>query len=89
MKQVDVDELEVQKRLGQLNMNYVRKAEKKNKARAKMHRVFRRTDWMIASFCFALVISIYSYTMYAIKQETFLDDFEMPEEIDRIEDEDK
>jgi len=89
MKQVDVDELEVQKRLGHTSMNFVRKAEKKNKARAKMHRFYRRTDWMIAAFCFALVISIYSYTMFAIKQETFLDDFDMPEEIDRTEPENK
>ena len=38
---------------------------------------------MIAAFCFSLVIGIYSYTIWAIQQEKFLDDFEMPEEIDR------
>jgi len=32
-------------------------------------RFFRRTDWMIAAFCFSLVIGIYSYTMFAIQQE--------------------
>ena len=31
----------------------------------------------------------FSYTIFAIKQENFLDDFEMPEEIDRIPEEDK
>ena len=36
--QVEVDELDVQKRLGNLSMNFVRKAEKKNKERAKNHR---------------------------------------------------
>ena len=39
---------------------------------------------MIASFCVCVVIGIYSYTIFAIKQEKFLDDFDMPEEIDRI-----
>jgi len=85
MKQVDVDEGGVQDKLGTINMDFVRKAEKKNKERAKMHRFFRRTDWMIAATCFGMVIGIYSYTMFAIKQEKFLDDFDMPEEIDRTE----
>lgn len=87
MQQVDVDDVKIQKKLGNINMDFVRKAEKKNKVRAKMHRFFRRTDWMIASFCFSLVIGIYGYTMFAIKQERFLDDFEMPDEIDRTEEE--
>lgn len=38
MQQVDVDEPRVQKQLGALNMDFVRKAEKRNKERAKMHR---------------------------------------------------
>ncbi len=32
---------------------------------------------------FALQIGVYSYTIFAIQQEKFLDDFDMPEEIDR------
>jgi len=90
MKQVDVDDAAIQKKMGTISMDFVRKAEKKNKTRAKMHRFFRRTDWMIAGFCFSLVVGIYGYTMFAIKQEKFLDDFDMPEEIDRtVEDEQK
>merc|ERR1712131_306569 len=72
MEQVEVDEDDVQKRLG-----------KRNKERAKTHRFFRRKDWMIAGTCFGIVIGIYSYTIWAIQQEKFLDDFDMPEEIDR------
>lgn len=83
MQQVDVDEPNVQKQLGNINMDFVRKAEKRNKERAKMHRFFRRKDWMIAATCFAIVLGIYAYTIFAIQQEKFLDDFEMPEEIDR------
>ncbi len=30
-----------------------------------------------------LQIGVYSYTIFAIQQEKFLDDFDMPEEIDR------
>jgi len=79
-----VDEADTQKQLGRLQMDFVRKAEKRNKERANFHRFFRRKDWMIASFCVCVVIGIYSYTIFAIKQEKFLDDFDMPEEIDRI-----
>jgi len=75
--------MEVQKKLGNINMDFVRKAEKRNKERASMHRFFRRKDWMIAGFCFSLVGGIYTYTIWAIQQEKFLDDFDMPEEIDR------
>ena len=34
---------------------------------------------LILGSCFAIAISIYAYTMYAIKQEKFLDDFDMPD----------
>merc|ERR1712122_399479 len=71
MEQVEVDELDVQKKLGKINMDFVRKAEKRNKERATMHRFFRKKDWMIAGSCFGIVIGIYSYTMYAIQQEKF------------------
>merc|ERR1712141_474450 len=83
MNQVEVDETTVQQKLGQINMDFVRKAEKRNKERATLHRFFRRKDWIIAGTCFGIVIGIYSYTIWAIQQEKFLDDFEMPEEIDR------
>ena len=34
---------------------------------------------MIGGTCMAIAISIYAYTIFAMKQETFLDDFEMPD----------
>ena len=83
MTQVEVDEMAVQQKLGKINMDFVRKAEKRNKERATLHRFFRRKDWIIAGTCFGIVIGIYSYTIWAIQQEKFLDDFDMPEEIDR------
>ena len=38
--------------------------------------------WRIISIIMQ-VIGIYGYTIFAIQQERFLDDFDMPEEIDR------
>lgn len=83
MKQVEVDEPDVQKQLGEVQMNFVKKAERLNLERAKKHRKFRSKDWQIAMFCFSLAISIYGYTIYAIKQERFLDDFVMPDPMEQ------
>jgi hypothetical protein len=54
-RQVEVDEAAIQSRLGKVNMDFIKKAEKRNKERAKMHRFFRRKDWVIASVCFGMV----------------------------------
>ena len=35
--------------------------------------------------CFVIAVSIYCYTIYAIKQERFLDDFEMPDPLEEQE----
>jgi len=78
MKQVDVDDLELQAHLGKLQMGMIRKAEKEKKHDAKKHVKYRKKDWYVAGFCFATIIGIYAYTIVAMKQETFLDDFEVP-----------
>jgi len=44
----------------------------------KKHVKYRKKDWYVAGFCFATIIGIYAYTIVAMKQETFLDDFEVP-----------
>jgi len=35
--------------------------------------------FFISGSCFTIALTIYGYTMYAIKQEKFLDDFDMPD----------
>lgn len=81
MEQVEVDEAKVQQNLGKINMAIIKKAEQINKERADRHIKNRRKDFRIGGVCFAIVISIYFYTIFAIKQETFLDDFEVPNPI--------
>jgi hypothetical protein len=82
MKQVEVDEPTVQNELGKLQMDLVKKAEKMNLDHAKRHRKFRKKDWAIAMASGGLAIAIYAYSIYAIKQEKFLDDFDMPDPLD-------
>lgn len=79
MFQVEVDEPEVQQQLGRMQMDFVKKAEAASAQRAAMHKKYRRKDWTIAGICFGFALSVYAYTIYAIKQERFLDDFDMPD----------
>lgn len=52
------------------------------KANLKRYRDFRRTligGRISGAVLSATALGIYFYTMYAVKQETFLDDFDEPE----------
>jgi len=82
MKQVEVDEKHVKDQLGQRTLAFVKKAERANAARAAKHVKFRRKDWWIAGACFGMAVGIYVYTIYAMKQEKFLDDFDMPDPLE-------
>jgi hypothetical protein len=82
MKQVEVDEPHVQEELGRIQMDLVKRAERLNADRANKHRHYRKKDWVIGLLCATVACSIYGYTIYAIKQEKFLDDFEMPDPLD-------
>lgn len=79
MQQVEVDEANVKQNLGEIQMAFVKKAEARNKERASHHVFYRKKDWIIGTTCITIAITIYAYTIFAMKQETFLDDFEMPD----------
>lgn len=79
MKQIAVDAPEVKASLGDMQMRFVKKAEKMNAERAKEYSSSRRNTVIVGSLCVTIAASIYTYTIYAIKQETFLDDFDMPD----------
>lgn len=87
MQQVEVDEANVKQKLGEIQMAFVKKAETMNKKRASKHIFHRKKDWVIGTTCIAIAISIYAYTIFAMKQENFLDDFELPDPL--LEDERK
>ena len=78
MQQVDVDDPRLQAQLGKIQMNIIRKAEEKTEERVAKYKKYRRTDLIVAGTCVSIALGIYAYTMFAIKQENFLDDFEVP-----------
>lgn len=65
--------------LKRTELEYIKQIEKQNLERvAKLKRV-RRNNLITGSLLGVGVLAIYGYSMYAVKQETFLDDFEEPE----------
>lgn len=51
-------------------------------ARMKKENKTKRQTMFFGIFLGLFVIGIYSYTMYALKQEKFLDDFELPDPVE-------
>lgn len=60
---------------------HVKEIEAKNRQRVLKLLTSRRRSRITASVLSTLVLSIYGYTIYSMKQETFLDDFNEPEKI--------
>lgn len=60
-------------------LEYIKEIERQNLERvAKLKRI-RRNNIITGSLLGVGVLAIYGYSMYAVKQETFLDDFEEPQ----------
>jgi len=81
MQQVDPDDPRLQAELGKIQLSMMRKAEGVTRDRVAKYKRYRKTDIIVASICAGFALSIYAYTMFAIKQENFLDDFEVPNPI--------
>lgn len=58
---------------------YVKEIERKNLERVLKLQRTRRNNLITGGILGGIVLGIYGYSMYAVKQETFLDDFDEPE----------
>ncbi|XP_050460697.1 cytochrome c oxidase assembly factor 3, mitochondrial [Cataglyphis hispanica] len=58
---------------------YMKRLEEQNLQRAKRVQGYRKSNNRLAFALSLGVIGIYTYTIYSVKQEKFLDDFEEPE----------
>ncbi|KAF6035984.1 hypothetical protein EB796_005699 [Bugula neritina] len=63
-------------KLNPTEQHFVRKAELVNRARALSQKSLRKRNITVAGAIFAGVLSIYAYTIIAVKQEKFLDDYD-------------
>jgi len=66
------------KNMKQSDQLYIKRMEAFNKDRVRKLNFLRRRNFLIGVGVAAGVIGIYSYTMGAVKQEGFLDDFDAP-----------
>ena len=66
------------KNMRQSDQLYIKRMEAFNKDRVRKLNFLRRRNFLIGVGVAAGVIGIYSYSMAAVKQEGFLDDFEAP-----------
>lgn len=68
-------------KLSQTQLKFMQLVEEENLKRAKQLKNIRVRNRWIGLGCAAAVLGIYSYTIYSIKQEKFLDDFDEPEKV--------
>ncbi|KAG8233516.1 hypothetical protein J437_LFUL011677 [Ladona fulva] len=64
--------------LGSAELSYIRKIEEQARERSQRLKKVRRGNLITGCALTAGVLGIYIYSMVAVKQETFLDDFEPP-----------
>ncbi|XP_072753676.1 cytochrome c oxidase assembly factor 3, mitochondrial-like [Anoplolepis gracilipes] len=76
-----VDLLKDAEKLKFTDVVYMKRLESQNLERAKRVQGYRKSNNRLAFALTLGVIGIYSYTIYSVKQEKFLDDFEEPEKI--------
>lgn len=65
-------------KLRQSEQDFIRYVEKQNLERVEKLRRVRRNNLLTGSLIGVGVLGIYFYSMFAVKQERFLDDFEEP-----------
>jgi hypothetical protein len=76
MKKIDMNDLS---KLSPIQQMYIRKLSEINSERYARERKLKKHKRIIGVILCAFVLSVYFYTMLAIKQEKFLDDFDVPE----------
>jgi len=69
----DIDKLSPDQKI------YIQKLVEKNTERFTIQQRLRRHYNVTGLILTSFVLSIYAYTLYSIKQEKFLDDFDVPE----------
>lgn len=60
-------------------LDFIKEIERQNLERVTKLKLIRRNNLITGSLLGVGVLAIYGYSMYAVKQESFLDDFEEPQ----------
>lgn len=62
-------------------LQFMKLIEKQNQERVQRLKLTRRNNLITGLTIGATVLAIYGYSMYSVKQEKFLDDFEEPKKV--------
>lgn len=65
-------------KLKQADVDFIKYIEKQNRERVRKLQFLRRRNLITVSILGAGILGIYGYSMYAVRQENFLDDFDQP-----------
>ncbi|XP_063978100.1 cytochrome c oxidase assembly factor 3, mitochondrial isoform X2 [Diachasmimorpha longicaudata] len=76
-----VDLVKDASKLSTSDLHWMKLIEKQNLERVQKLKLERKRSAIIGLALTAAVFSIYSYTIHAVKQENYFDDFELPETI--------
>ncbi|XP_054285600.1 cytochrome c oxidase assembly factor 3, mitochondrial [Macrosteles quadrilineatus] len=74
-----VDFVKDKKLLNAATQEWIKLVEKQNIERVEKLRKIRKKNIITSLFLGGGVLAIYAYTILSVKQETFLDDFEVPQ----------
>ncbi|XP_019880144.1 cytochrome c oxidase assembly factor 3, mitochondrial [Aethina tumida] len=72
MPKIDVSKLKPSE------LEFIQRFEKENRIRVEKLKRLRRNNLITAGILGVSILGIYGYSMYAVRQETFLDDFDEP-----------
>lgn len=78
-----IDPLEGRQGVHSATRDYINLIEKQNQYRVSALLKQRRRSNILGLSLFGLVVGIYTYTITAVKQERFLDDFEEPKFVEK------
>lgn len=65
-------------KINKTDLNYIREIERINQERVQKLKNLRKRNLITAGLITVGIFSIYGYSMLAVRQESFLDDFEEP-----------
>lgn len=68
-------------KLRKVDLDFIKLIEKQNFERVQKLKRIRRNNLITGCLVGAGVLSIYGYTIWAVRQESFLDDFDEPPKI--------
>lgn len=69
------------RKLNQSEINFMQLIEKQNLERVTKLKKLRKNNILLGCTLGASVLGVYFYSIFSVKQETFLDDFEEPKKI--------